>query len=71
MSKLVNQYSSEQKKILAEECYKKIKEDKIDFKIKGSTVIFTDPKQLDSKFYNSVVYCDPNELLRLCSQVIN
>lgn len=66
-----NQFTPDQKKALSLECYKKIKEDKISYRIKNMTVIFPNPKQFDKIFYYSIVLCDPNELLRLCSQKVN
>jgi len=71
MSKELRKLSPEKRIELAALCYKQIKKQKIDFKIKGKTVLFINPKQLDNIFYSSVVQCDPNELLRLCSQVVN
>ena len=71
MNKLNNPFTPQQRLSLANEVYGKIMIDNIKFKIKNKTVIFTDSKQIDNIFYNSICYCDPNELLRLCSQVVN
>ena len=71
MSKCINPFSQERKKQLSFYCYEKIKENKIDFRIKNMTVMFTNEDQIDPILYNSLVLCDPNELLRLCSQKIN
>ena len=70
MSKLI-QLPVEVRHAYSSDVYKRIKEEKIDFRIKNMTVMFTNPKQLDKLFYSCLSLFDTNELLRLCSQEVN
>ena len=71
MNKIKNSFTPDQKKALALEVYKKIKENKIEYKIKNMTVVITNSEKIDQDLFKSLVLCDPNELLRLCSQKVN